>query len=72
MSIPHLIKKENIKYNLILIDAGTSTENKKVVGDIDYSCEEKKAKIFFRTPNGVGPITIAILFKNLIKLNKKD
>jgi len=68
--IPNLIKKENLKNDVILIDAGTSTENKKIVGDIDYSCEEK-AKIFSRTPNGVGPITIAILFKNLILLSEK-
>lgn len=39
------------------------------MGDIDRSCSEK-ASLFSTIPGGIGPITIAILFKNLVMLQK--
>lgn len=66
---PNLIKAKMIKNNVILIDAGTSTQAKKIKGDIDWECA-KKARLFSRVPNGVGPITIALIYKNLLELYK--
>ena len=71
VGIPNLIKPEMIQEGVVLIDAGTSTINKELVGDIDLTCEPK-ASIFSKTPNGVGPITIAVLYKNLVELYKKN
>jgi methylenetetrahydrofolate dehydrogenase (NADP+)/methenyltetrahydrofolate cyclohydrolase len=63
--VPGLIQPNMISNECVLIDAGTSTQNGGVVGDIAYECKEK-AKYFARTPGGVGPVTVAVLFKNLI------
>ncbi len=61
---PNLIKPDMIKKGCVLIDAGTSTQNKSIVGDISYECKDK-AGYFVRTPGGVGPVTVAVLFNNL-------
>ena len=71
VGIPELIKPEMLKDKVALIDAGTSTANQKIVGDISLNCIDKS--IFFsKTPGGVGPITIAIIYKNLLNLIKKN
>lgn len=61
----HYLKKEYFKKGVILIDAGTSKENDILAGDFDPSCEEI-AYSMTPVPGGVGPLTVAFLFKNLI------
>ncbi len=63
--VPNLVTEDMIKEGVILLDAGTSTQSGTLVGDISHDCESK-AKYFAQTPGGIGPITIAVLFKNLI------
>lgn len=72
--VPNLIKPDMLPEKaetklggVILIDAATSDVSGKIVGDIESTCAEK-ALIFSPVPGGVGPITVAILFKNLVKL----
>jgi methylenetetrahydrofolate dehydrogenase (NADP+) / methenyltetrahydrofolate cyclohydrolase len=66
---PGLIKPEMIKDEAILIDAGTADVGGQLVGDIDPSCYAKSA-YFTPVPGGIGPLTIAMLIKNLVKSNK--
>jgi methylenetetrahydrofolate dehydrogenase (NADP+)/methenyltetrahydrofolate cyclohydrolase len=66
---PGLIKPEMLKQGVVFIDAGTSESSGKVVGDADPSCAEV-ASIFTPVPGGVGPIAVAMLFKNLSELIK--
>lgn len=68
VGVPGIIKSEMVKDEVIIIDAGTSSEDGKVVGDIDKDAY-KKASFASMVPGGVGPMTIAILVKNLIDLN---
>lgn len=56
-----------ISERVVLIDAGTSEQGGKIVGDADPRCAEK-AHVFTPVPGGVGPIAIAMLFKNLVIL----
>jgi len=63
--VANLITPEKIKEGVVLLDAGTSGSKATLTGDISYSCEDK-ARLFSRTPGGIGPITVAILFKNLV------
>lgn len=67
---PSLIKKDMIKDGVVIIDAGTSDEGGTISGDADPSCREK-ASYFTPVPGGIGPITVACLFKNLLSLYKK-
>lgn len=62
---PNLVKREHISKGVVLIDAGTSGSKGSVVGDICEDCIND-ASLVSKTPGGVGPITVAILFRNLI------
>ncbi len=62
---PHFIKLDMVKNGVVLIDAGTSEQNGKLVGDIDPNCSNK-AVLLTPVPNGVGPVTMACLFLNIL------
>jgi len=68
---PGLIKPEMLKQGVVLIDAGTSEAGGKVVGDADPACAEV-ASVFTPVPGGIGPIAVAMIFRNLFKLAKGD
>lgn len=67
---PGMIQPEHVKPGVALIDAGTSELNKKITGDADPACAEV-ASIFTPVPGGVGPVAVAMIFKNLLKLLAK-
>jgi methylenetetrahydrofolate dehydrogenase (NADP+)/methenyltetrahydrofolate cyclohydrolase len=51
-----------------VIDVGTNRlENGKLVGDVDFDAAKKKASMITPVPGGVGPMTIALLLKNVVK-----
>ncbi|MBI3633491.1 MAG: bifunctional 5,10-methylenetetrahydrofolate dehydrogenase/5,10-methenyltetrahydrofolate cyclohydrolase [Candidatus Vogelbacteria bacterium] len=72
--VPNLIKPEMLPDKgttklggVVIIDAATSDVSGKIVGDVDPACADKSL-IFSPVPGGVGPITVAMLFKNLVTL----
>lgn len=64
--IPGLITGEAVKKGVILIDAGFPA-------DVDKGSVEQKAAFLTPNPGGVGPLTVALLLKNvyLAAKNKK-
>jgi len=68
---PNLIKGNMIKRGVIVIDAGTSVKNGRLVGDVDFQSVFKKASYITPVPGGIGPLTVACLLENLVKLLKK-
>lgn len=64
---PGFIKPEHLKQDVALLDAGTSELNKKITGDADPACAAK-ASVFTPVPGGVGPIAVAMIFRNLFDL----
>lgn len=68
--VPGIITTKMLKDGVIVIDAATSEATGKVVGDCEPECAEK-AKLFTPVPGGVGPVTVAALFKNLVDLAGK-
>lgn len=67
---PGLVKPEHLKDGVVLIDAGTSEAGGKVKGDADPACADL-ASVFTPVPGGVGPIAVAMIFKNLFALAKE-
>jgi len=67
---PELIKENMVKTGVVIIDAGTCKKEGKTVGDVDFKNVCKKAQCITPCVGGIGPLTIACLFKNLVKLNK--
>ncbi len=55
-----------VKKGATVIDAGASRHGGKIAGDIAADRVAKKAKILTPVPGGVGPLTVAYLFKNLL------
>ena len=76
---PGLITGNMVKNGAVVIDAGTSNGGPSsasgqpalLVGDTDFDSVSKKASFITPVPGGVGPLTVAMLFKNLIELSKK-
>jgi len=67
---PNLIKGNVVKKGGVVIDAGTSMKDGKLIGDVDFGSVSKKASHITPVPGGVGPLTVACLLENLVKLNK--
>jgi methylenetetrahydrofolate dehydrogenase (NADP+) / methenyltetrahydrofolate cyclohydrolase len=65
--VPHLLKPEDLKPGVVLIDAGTSEQAGVLAGDCDPGCAEV-ASVFTPVPGGVGPLTVAYLFDNLVSV----
>ncbi len=66
--VPGLLKPDMIKDDVIILDAGGGDVDGKVFGDAVPECADK-ASIFTPTPGGIGPITVAKLFENLVALD---
>lgn len=64
----NFINGDMIKEGAILIDVGTNKEGKTVVGDINAEDVEDKAAFLTPVPGGVGPITVAMLLENTLRL----
>ncbi len=69
--VSSLVTPDMIPDDVVLIDAGTSAAAGTITGDIDPACYEHAALVS-PTPGGVGPITVAKLFENLIVLATLD
>lgn len=67
---PNIITSDMIKDNSVVIDVGVNRINGKIVGDVDFESVSKKASYITPNPGGVGPMTIAMIIDNLIKLKR--
>nr|MBP9757749.1 bifunctional 5,10-methylene-tetrahydrofolate dehydrogenase/5,10-methylene-tetrahydrofolate cyclohydrolase [Candidatus Paceibacterota bacterium] len=52
-------------------DAGTSETAGVIQGDADPTCAEI-ARVFTPVPGGVGPIAVAMIFKNILDLKQRS
>ncbi len=64
---PGLVKPEMLKEGVVLVDAGTSEASGRLAGDADPACAQV-ASVFTPVPGGIGPIAVAMIFKNLFVL----
>lgn len=67
---PNFIGTGSIKDGVVIIDAGASESEGKLVGDVDFDSVASKASFITPVPGGVGPVTVAMLFSNLFFLAK--
>lgn len=65
---PALITGDMVKDGVIVVDAGTSEVNGKLSGDVDFGSVAPKAAFITPVPGGVGPLTVVMLFNNLLIL----
>ena len=62
-----LITAEMVKNGVMLVDAGASEVGGKIKGDMDAGAYQK-ASFYTPVPGGIGPVTVAMLFRNLLKV----
>lgn len=65
--VPGLITPEMVRDGAVVFDAGSSEDTGKLVGDADPCCAEKSS-LFTPVPGGIGPVTVALIFRNLLTL----
>ncbi len=69
--VGHLIKSEMIAPGTVVVDAGTASEGGKLVGDVSPEVLARK-DLAAVTPEkgGVGPLTVAVLFDDVLRAAK--
>ena len=70
---PEYIDEQYVKKGSIVIDVGTNRNSEgKLVGDVNFNSVKDIAGYITPVPGGVGPMTIACLFDNLIEMYKRN
>jgi len=68
---PEFIGRDMVKKDAVVIDVGISKVEGRTKGDVDYEAVKDKVSAITPVPGGVGPITIAMLFRNTLEIYKK-
>lgn len=69
VGIPNMVKGEWIKEGAIVVDVGINRmDDGKLCGDVEYDVAKEKASWITPVPGGVGPMTIATLLENTMKV----
>lgn len=63
---PGIITEDIVAHGAIVVDAGTASESGKIVGDVNDNVYARDDLTITPKIGGVGPLTIAALFENVI------
>lgn len=65
--VPGLVTSDMVKHGAVIVDAGTASENGRIVGDVADEVRERDDITITPVRGGVGPLTIAALFDNVLR-----
>lgn len=68
---PRLITANMVKKGATIIDVGINRVNGKIIGDVDFETVKELTNIT-PVPGGVGPLTVAMLMKNVVEAALKN
>jgi methylenetetrahydrofolate dehydrogenase (NADP+)/methenyltetrahydrofolate cyclohydrolase len=68
VGVPKMVKAEHVKPGAVVVDVGINRINGKLCGDVDFEAVAEKASFITPVPKGVGPMTIATLMSNTLKM----
>ena len=63
---PRMVGVNWVKEGAVVVDVGIHRENDKLCGDVDWESVQSRCHAISPVPGGVGPMTIAMLMKNLV------
>jgi methylenetetrahydrofolate dehydrogenase (NADP+)/methenyltetrahydrofolate cyclohydrolase len=70
---PEYITSDFVKEGAVVIDIGINRDyDGNLVGDVDFDDVKDLCEYITPVPGGVGPMTIAALFTNLLKIYKRN
>ena len=61
------VTEDMVKEGAVVVDVGINKVDGKLCGDVDFENVSKKVSAITPVPGGVGPMTIAMLMKNVMK-----
>ncbi len=64
--VPGLITNDMVKPSVVIVDAGVSTDTNGLIGDVSKEVRDMPEIIITPEKGGVGPLTVAALFENVI------
>lgn len=67
----HFLNKDMVSSKAVVIDVGLTRVNGKLLGDVDPTVHEIVAA-FSPVPGGVGPMTRALLLRNVVELGRTN
>jgi methylenetetrahydrofolate dehydrogenase (NADP+)/methenyltetrahydrofolate cyclohydrolase len=67
MGKPGIVKADWVKEGAVVIDVGINNVSGRIVGDVDFDDVSKKASLITPVPGGVGPVTVSILMRNVLR-----
>ena len=67
---PNLITDDMVKEGAVVIDVGINRTDLGLCGDVDFNNISKKVSYITPVPGGVGPMTVAMLAKNIYESYK--
>lgn len=67
---PNFITSHMVQEGAVVIDVGINRTKDGICGDIDFDSVKDKCSYITPVPGGVGPMTVAMLAKNIIKTYK--
>ena len=65
--VPGLVSSDMVRPDSVVVDAGTSSENGRIVGDVADDVRERHDLTITPQIGGVGPLTVCALFDNVIR-----
>jgi methylenetetrahydrofolate dehydrogenase (NADP+)/methenyltetrahydrofolate cyclohydrolase len=69
--VPGILQPEHLTPGCVVVGGGVRYEGRKLLPDVDEACEEVAGAITPRV-GGVGPTTIAMLFRNLVEIAERN
>jgi methylenetetrahydrofolate dehydrogenase (NADP+)/methenyltetrahydrofolate cyclohydrolase len=69
--VPGILQPEHLTPGCVVVGGGVRYEGRKLLPDVDEACEQVAGAITPRV-GGVGPTTIAMLFKNLVDIAERN
>ncbi|BCJ69934.1 hypothetical protein GCM10009779_59000 [Polymorphospora rubra] len=67
VGVPGILRPEHIRPGAVIVGGGVRYEGRRLLPDVDEACETVAGAITPRV-GGVGPTTVAMLFRNAVAL----
>lgn len=71
LGLPEFLSQTYLKTGAVIVDVGITKVGDKVVGDVDFADVLPVASAITPVPGGIGPMTIAFLFKNVWEIYRR-
>ncbi|MBI4239409.1 bifunctional 5,10-methylenetetrahydrofolate dehydrogenase/5,10-methenyltetrahydrofolate cyclohydrolase [Candidatus Uhrbacteria bacterium] len=69
---PGCITKDMVKKDAIVIDVGITKKGSRILGDVAFDEVAPRVRAITPVPGGIGPLTVALLMKNVLKAARES